>query len=169
MYPLFKLVFDICLLKKGPQDIPYSAGLFFLFLPIYIATSLVILMLSVDVISALMQTMVELLLTVFYCKFVLYLAAKRPRYQQTLCALIASDALISLVAVPFMAALMWYESLLAFLCIILLMIWHWLVSGHIFRHALSQSFSFGLGIAFLYILLSYQVMAFLFPELMTNQ
>jgi hypothetical protein len=50
----------------------------------------------------------------------------------------------------------------AFFAIVLLMLWHWLVSGHIFSNALNQPFTFGLGIAFLYILFSYTVMDTLF-------
>lgn len=45
------------------------------------------------------------------------------------------------------------------------MIWHGLISGSIFSQALEQPFTFGLGVAFLYILVSYQVMALLFPEI----
>jgi len=42
--------------------------------------------------------------------------------------------------------------------------WHWAVTGHIIRNALEQDLSFSLGLAFLYLLGSYQVMALLFPE-----
>jgi len=55
-------------------------------------------------------------------------------------------------------------ALLAFFVIIALMIWHWAVIGHIIRNALEQTLVFSLGLAFLYILGSYQVMALLFPE-----
>ena len=54
--------------------------------------------------------------------------------------------------------------LLVFLVMLGLIGWHWAVTGHIIRNALEQSLSFGLGLAFLYLLGSYQVMALLFPE-----
>ena len=53
---------------------------------------------------------------------------------------------------------------LAFSAMIGLMVWHWAVTGHIIRHALEKTLLFSLGLAFLYILGSYQVMALLFPE-----
>ena len=80
----------------------------------------------------------------------------------------ATDALISFFALPAMATLVGQGTGLAFIAIILLMIWHWAVSGHIFSKALEQPFTFGLGVAFLYILVSYQVMAFLFPEILVE-
>jgi hypothetical protein len=70
----------------------------------------------------------------------------------TTCALLGTDALISLCAAPVIATLsISPNNGLALLAIISLIIWHWLITAHIIRHALSQSFSFALGIAFLYI------------------
>ena len=54
--------------------------------------------------------------------------------------------------------------LLVFLVMLGLIGWHWAVTGHIIRNALEKSLSFSLGLAFLYLLGSYQVMALLFPE-----
>ena len=54
--------------------------------------------------------------------------------------------------------------LLVFLVMLGLIGWHWAVTGHIIHNALEQSLSFSLGLAFLYLLGSYQVMALLFPE-----
>jgi hypothetical protein len=47
---------------------------------------------------------------------------------------------------------------------LVLIIWHWAVTGYILSKALEKTLSFSLGIAFLYLLGSYQVMALLFPE-----
>jgi hypothetical protein len=44
---------------------------------------------------------------------------------------------------------------------IALMTWHWGVTGHIIRNALGQTWTFSLGLAFLFIMGSYQVMALL--------
>lgn len=165
MTQLLKLIFDICLFRKGPQDIPESkALLLLLFIPIYAATSFLILILSIDAIHSILQALAGITLTLFSCKIILYIAKKPERYIQTASALIATDSLINFFALPVMSTLLVQGSTLAFFSIIVLMFWHWLVSGHIFSNALAQPFSFGLGIAFLYILLSYQVMALLFPE-----
>jgi hypothetical protein len=51
--------------------------------------------------------------------------------------------------------------LLVFLVMITLIIWYWVITGHIMRNALEQSISFSLGLAFLYLLLLSQVTALL--------
>jgi len=169
MYSLIKLLFDICLLQKGPQDIPVSTGLLTLLIPTYAGISFLILILSSDAITAILQVFVEVFLVLASCKVILSLAKKTERYQQTACALLATDSLISLFALPAMASLIGQGSALAFFSIVSLMLWHWIVSGHIYSHALDQPFTFGLGVAFLYILASYQLMALIFPELINQQ
>ncbi len=165
MYELIKLFFDICLFKKGPQDMPDSNGLLFLLIPIYAGVSFLILILSIDAIHAVLQIFVEIALVLGSTKVILYLASKTSRYQQTASALIATDTIISFFAIPVMATLIGQGSGLALIAIMLLMLWHWLVSGAIFSQALEQPFAFGLGVALLYILVAYQVMGLLFPEI----
>lgn len=166
MYELLKLCFDICLFKKGPEDIPYSRALLGLLIPVYAVISFLILILSSDMLSAILQVAVEVLLILGLTHIILFIAKKPARYQQTACALMATDALISLFALPAMATLVVQGTGLAFITVVVLMIWHWVISGHIFSHALEKPFTFGLGVAFLYILVSYQVMALLFPEIL---
>ena len=165
MYELLKLFFDICIFKKGPQDIPASNWLLRLLIPVYAFVSYLLLMLSSDSYSAILQVLVEILLILGSSWVVLFIAKKPARYQQTTSALIATDAMISFFALPAMATMIGQGSALAFIVIILLMLWHWAISGHIFSKALEQPFAFGLGVAFLYILVSYQVMGLLFPEI----
>jgi hypothetical protein len=162
MYELIKLFFSICLLKKGPQDIPASSWLFRLLIIVYVCVSFLILILSSDVFNAILQVFVEVLLILGLTGMILFFASKLARFQQTVSALMATDALISFFALPAMATLVGQGTALAFFAIVLLMLWHWLVSGHIFSNALNQPFTFGLGIAFLYILFSYTVMDTLF-------
>ena len=168
MYELLKLFFDICLFKKGPQDIPASNVLLRLLIPIYASVSFLMLILNSGGLNAAMQVLVEVMLILGATWIILFIARKPARYQQTASALMATDALISFFALPAMATLVGQGSGLAFLAIIILMIWHWAISGHIFSHALGKPFTFGLGVAFLYILVSYQVMALLFPEILVE-
>jgi len=169
MYPLILLFFDICLFKKGPQDIPVSAGLLFFLIPIYAGVSFLILLLNTDANSAILQICIEIALVLGFSKAILYIAKKPERYLQTACALVATDTLISFLALPVMATLIGQGTALSFFSIVILMLWHWNVSGYIFSQALEKSFSFGLGIAFLYILVSYQVSALFFPEIIITE
>lgn len=168
MYEFLKLFFDICLFKKGPQDIPASNVLLRLLIPFYASVSFLLLILNSDGLNAAMQVLVEIMLILGSTWIILFIARKPARYQQTASALMATDALISFFALPAMATLVGQGAGLAFLAIIMLMIWHWAISGHIFSNALEKPFTFGLGVAFLYILVSYQVMALLFPEILVE-
>ena len=168
MYEFLKLFFDICLFKKGPQDIPASNVLLRLLIPFYASVSFLLLILNSDGLNAAMQVLVEIMLILGSTWIILFIARKPARFQQTASALMATDALISFFALPAMATLVGQGAGLAFLAIIMLMIWHWAISGHIFSNALEKPFTFGLGVAFLYILVSYQVMALLFPEILVE-
>lgn len=162
MYEFIKLFFSICLLQKGPQDIPASTGLQRMLLLVYACVSLLILFLSSDGFNAVLQVLVEISLILALTWVILFFVNKLARYIQTTSALLATDAVISFFALPAMATLIGQGSEMAFVTIVLLMIWHWLVSGHIFSNALEKHFTFGLGVAFLYKLISYKVMDFLF-------
>lgn len=166
MFELVKLFYDICLFKKGPQDVPSSSWLLQWVIVVYAIISFLILFLGADIKSALFQVLVEIVLLVIFAKVILMLFGKTARFSQTVCAFFGTDALISFIALPGVATMATGKmGLVVFGLILLLMLWHWLVIAHIVRHAIAQSFSFGAGIALLYIMGSYQVMAFLFPAI----
>ncbi|MDF1584090.1 MAG: hypothetical protein RQ733_00255 [Methyloprofundus sp.] len=166
MYHYLALIFNICLFKQGPQDIPYSQTILRLSVIGYAIISFMLIQMSVSELSALLQVAVELIIIFSFSSLALTLAKKRQRFLQTTCALLGTDALISLFAMPAIASLSINPNNgLAFLAMLALMIWHWVITAHIIRHALSQSFSFALGIAFLYIFSAYQIMGVLFPPL----
>ncbi|WP_174483233.1 hypothetical protein [methanotrophic endosymbiont of Bathymodiolus puteoserpentis (Logatchev)] len=166
MYDYLALIFNICLFKKKPQDIPYSQATLRFSLIGYAIISFMLIQMSVNDLNALLQVAVELIIILGFSNLALSIAKKRQRFVQTTCALLGTDALISLCAAPVIATLsISPNNGLALLAIISLIIWHWLITAHIIRHALSQSFSFALGIAFLYIFSAYQIMGVLFPTM----
>jgi len=164
MGALLRIVIDICLLQKGPQDLPFSRALLYLMVLVYCCASLALLLLSTGFWSSVLQMLAEIALMFGFAWATLALANRAARIVQTAAALYASDALITLCAIPVVAAILADRSAQGYPWLILaLMLWHWLVTGHIFRHALSTSFVFGLCLALLYIIGSYQIMALLFP------
>ncbi len=169
MYELLKLFFNICLFKKGPQDIPGTSMVLGLITPAYIIINFLILRLSSDISNTLLQVLVEIILILVLSWMILFFSKKMPRFSQTASALVGTDTVISFFALPAMATLLGQGGGLAFFILVFLMLWHWAVTGHIFSNALDQSFSFGLGISFLYILASYQCMALMFPEVMMTK
>jgi len=165
MFEIIKLLFDICLFKKGPQDLPASVWLLRTLVATDVGVSFLMLSIHTDWLNSLLQAIVSALLVVGFSWFMLYLARKRGRFVQTTIAFLGTDALISFFALPGLASMtIGTGALLAFTITIVLMIWHWTVAGHIIRNALGQGWVFSLGLAFLYILGSYQVMALLFPD-----
>jgi hypothetical protein len=165
MYDTIKLLFEICLFKKKPQDLPYSVFLLGLMAGIYIAVRVLMLSMHFDSLGVLMQIAVDLVL-VFGCVWLmLYLARKLGRFCQVLSAVLGTDALISFFAIPGVATMeLGHGGLAVFLLVLSLIVWHWAITGHIISNALEKSLSFSLGLAFLYLFGTYQVMAFLFPE-----
>lgn len=165
MYDTIKLLFEICLFKKKPQDLPYSVFLLGLMSGIYVAVRVLMLSMHFDSLGVLMQIAVDLAL-VFGCVWLmLYLARKLGRFCQVLSAVLGTDALISFFAIPGIATMeLGRGGLAVFLLVLGLIVWHWAITGYIISNALEKSLSFSLGLAFLYLFGTYQVMALLFPE-----
>jgi hypothetical protein len=165
MFDMIKLIFDICLFRKNPQDLPYSVWLLRLLLAGYIGIRILMLRIYFDWLDTLLQVIVEIFLLVGFVWISLYLARKLGRFYQVIAALLGTDALISFFALPAIGSMaVGRGGLLVFSIMLGLIGWHWAVTGHIIRHALDKGWSFSLGLAFLYLLGSYQVMALLFPE-----
>ena len=165
MYDIIKILFDICLFKKGPQDLPYSLWLLRILLVVYVSIRILMLSIHFDWLNVLLQVIVEIFLVAGFFWIMLYLARKLGRFYQALSAVLGTDALISFFALPEIASLeIGQGGSVVFLVMLGLIGWHWAVTGHIIRNALEKSLSFSLGLAFLYLLGSYQVMALLFPE-----
>jgi hypothetical protein len=167
MYRFIELFFQIAILRKGPQDVPASPTMFWLLLPVFAGVNLLILFLSGFTWAGVLLIAINLLLMAGFSWTLLHFADKTARFPQTFCALVGIDTLISFCQLPAVAGLNSEAADFASLAILGLMVWQWLVSGHIYRHALDRPLFFGLGLALLYILISYQVMAVLFPVVST--
>lgn len=164
MFEIIKLFFDLCLFKKGPQDLPPSVWLLRGLAVVDVIVSYLMVSIHTDWFNSLLQAIVSVILVVGFSWLMLYLARKWERFNQTTSALLGADAVISFIALPGMASMTIGTSVFfAFIITIALMIWHWAVTGHIIRNALGQTWTFSLGLAFLYILASYQVMVLLNP------
>lgn len=163
MKRLLGLFFELTALKKGPQDIPVNSSVIQIVAGAYLVINLTILQLNNDWGVAALQILVDLLLMVVFTWPLLYFSGWTNRLQQTLLALMGADAVINFFALPALASLNHQPTDLGFFAMLLLMLWHWLVIGHIYRHALERPLFMALGLAFLYLLLSSQLMEALFP------
>jgi len=169
MLQLIRAWFDICLLRKAPQELPASAYLLGLALCCYGMVSVLVSSQSYPFIQALLLAAVDLGLLVLFVWSLLYLQRKTARINQTLSALAGTGSLMGVFALPLLLAIgpetaaepvpvpllsLW----------LLLLFWNLLVMAHIVRHALSSSFAIGFGISLLYALLNMQVITTLFSS-----
>ncbi len=161
MLSLFKFFFRICKLELGPEDLPASTILLLTLSLFYLGLSILTLWMSYDLIRSMSQALVEFLLITGISWLVLTISGHASRFMQTVIALIGTEALISLFALPALIPF-FYQSGYIFIYFIVLIIWQWLVCGHIFCRALDRSFLFGLGVSFMYIFTSYQVIGGLY-------
>ena len=100
MLDIIKLIFDICLFKKGPQDVPYSLLLLRLMLIADAGVSFLMLSIGSPWLIALLQAGVGIMLVLGFCWIMLFLGGRPERFYQTSCALLGTEALIIFFALP---------------------------------------------------------------------
>jgi hypothetical protein len=162
--PILRLFWDICLFRKGPEDVPASSFLFGLTLLGYALLGLLLLSFQTGPGAALLQVFFELLMNLAFVALLLWTVNKPHRFPQTAIAQLGSDVVISALALPFLLAQKTEELAgLTQLPLLAMMIWHIAVAGMIFARAISKSLPIGIAVALLYTLLSAQAMAKLFP------
>ena len=160
MFELFKVFGSIVLRRLGPEDLPASGFLLGLTALIYVLSQAPVAMLALsDTNSAVLTLIIDLVLIAGFLWILLLLTGFRARYRQTLTALLGAGALLSLLSVPFT---LWQESLLnepagataiPSAAILAIVVWSFVVNGHILSRALSRPFSIGLMIAIAYFFL----------------
>lgn len=164
MYEIIKRLFDICLFKKGPHDLPYSLLLQKLLIIVYAIIRFLMLNSSVGWINALLQITVEIIIVCSFSWIMLYLDRKLKRYCQVTCAFFGTFAMLGFFALPAIASLMigrggW----IVFLTMLVLTGWFCAVTTHIIYHALDRRLSTSIGVAFLFLMGSYLLLDVLFP------
>ena len=157
MHPLLaalRRLLDICLLRAGPQDLPYSRD----FLILTMAASLGAGGLAVAALEESRFALLELGLTYLFTLGFLYavLSFRRltSRFMQTASAVFGADALITLVALPALHAASGEgaERPVTGLAMLALGLWNLAVLGHIFRHALDTILPVGVLVALGYVI-----------------
>lgn len=172
MAPLLPLLVDLCLLRRGPQDLPYSPRL---------TRSLVLLGLGCDLLyvallevqGALPRVVFGLALTLALPWWLLGWRQRRERYAQTLAALAGSGVLFTLLFLPLAlwaqqhvpaegVETLTREQLAAGWLVLGLLGWKLAVNGHILRHALDLPRTAGLALALGWFLVEFNLDRLLF-------
>lgn len=159
-----KLFFDICLLRKGPEDVPFSNIL----LGLVVAASIIVSIWVGAMVNGMQfagfATIAELFFTFLFIK--LLLINKPERFLQTFIALLGTLTLINILYAPGVYIFLLTENneniqtligLLAFA----LLIWKIAVCGHIFSRALPAPMAYGVVISIAYALLNFILVGFI--------
>ena len=150
------LVRDLCLLRRGPQDLPHSTNLL-------IATVVISLVLDVAIAarfqpfaSAFPRVLLSTIILLAMPFFALKLANLSERYVQTVTALIATSAVFTLLTVPIVIGvgklpqdpkdLTAVQAMFGWISL-LLVAWQLAVRGNILRHALNLPMRLGVLVA----------------------
>ena len=166
MFHLLKVFLDICLLRAPPQTIPKSTLLQALTLLTYVVANGFLAAEELPGWKAVLAAGVDALLLVALAQTVLWVRNTPERVTQTVTALAGTGTLLTLIAMPVLAALQHGDqaNVIQALAWIALVFWSIIVVGHIIRHAMSVHFLWGMAISAGYWYISYNVMYILFLQ-----
>ncbi|QMU60201.1 MAG: hypothetical protein GKR92_00185 [Gammaproteobacteria bacterium] len=157
MIEIIKTLLDICLLRKGPEDLPSDLTLMLLLIGVSLVVSFWLGSMIHDLQIAGLSSVAGLFFSFVFTKI---LVLKNPeRFTQTFCAMLGTVTLINLISAPVIyplskeslgGSLVTLFALLSFA----LLIWVVIVYGFIFSRAISSLLRYGVAISICYALLS---------------
>lgn len=100
MNDLLQLIRDLCLRKRGPQDMPYSAQLLMVFLGVDLLLDLIAASVLGDAKNALARFLLITSFDLIALNMLLSLREVRNRFVQTATALIACDVVFTMLMLP---------------------------------------------------------------------
>ncbi len=155
-----KLLFDICLLRRGPEDMPASVNVLFLLIvvSILVSTYLGSVMHGYQIAASL--SIVGLLVTYVFVKIILI--KKSERFLQTFSAMVGVSILIDVISIPVIYPLLSEKlngNIVGLFWLLALAIYAWFVVayGFIVSRAISSTLGYGISIAIGYAFVSYMI------------
>lgn len=159
---------DLCLLRRGPQDLPAYPVLLAVTLGVDLAVGMVLAVVgTLSAWQGLLRGAVDVFLMLVLLRVALELTGRAARFTQAATALLGSGAVIGAAALLPLAMLSGAEeasavSPLAVLLMLGLIAWSVLVTGHILRHAFQIRLGQGAAVAIIYQLTAYSIVGALF-------
>lgn len=150
---LARLVVDLCRLRRGPQDFPYSPGLLLGLFAAGTALDTLGGSINVDAAAALASSLLSSGVVLALCWLALKIRGHGNRYVQTASALLACSLAFTLLQLPLMwlsgpppatAAELGGLQILLGWAMVAVFLWQVAVSAHIMRHAMDAPY----GLAF---------------------
>ncbi len=170
MTELLKRLFHICLLTKGPQDLPYSVMLLRVFLLTYFATGLVSLTTSFPMEEAVLVMIVDISLLLLFSWLCLQAFKMQARFVQMISAMAGIGTLFNMVSIPLMAQIAvakqggQISGELSFLLLFLIS-WNLAVIAHIFRESFDVRLLAAFVLTLAYKVIEISLSQILFPQL----
>ena len=167
---LSKAFLDICLLRKGPQDLPKSSVLLTLCLILYTALDVLLTVQTRPFTDALLVSLVDVGFLLLATSLILKQHRHIERLGQTMTALFGTGVILGIFIFPLVYGGVqnqyedWLQQIIVLLFLVMV-IWNITVLAHIVRHAISTSMGIGIMIAILYIWMSSLLITMLFPEI----
>jgi hypothetical protein len=166
---LARLFWDICLFRRGPEDVPASRALMSINLLVYASAGLVILSFDFDASAAFPATLIDTLFLMASAVILLLLFRRPERMRQTITALAGCGALISVLAIPLQGWRSYgvannLDVSIPELMLLFLFGWIVMVNARIFQRAIDSSLMTAATIALVQIIVSQQLINLVLPS-----
>jgi hypothetical protein len=167
---LAKAFLNICLLRKGPQDLPKSSALLTLCLIFYTLIDVLLTVQTRPFIDALLVSLVDVGFLLVVTSLILKQHRHIERLGQTMTALFGTGVILGILIFPLVygGVQNQYDGGIQQIIIVIflvMVIWNIAVLAHIVRHSISTSMGIGIIIAIFYIWMSSLLISMIFPEI----
>lgn len=168
MLAIFNTLVEICVLRRGPQDLPRSVSWTVLAAVAFAVAFVAQAWIAGVPDNSLAQAALDLTLSTAVTAGLLHWRGLGGRLPQTLLGLFGTGVILNLISAP-LARWALDESAaepvrgVAFAGLIVLIIWNLAIVAHIYRNALNISFAHGVFIAIAYFIVWMQLNVLLFP------
>ncbi len=164
MYVFVEPFLQLCLFKRGPQDLPPSTLLLTLVSLVYVIVTGLMVLPYFPVAVSLLQGLLDFAILAGYTWLILLLSGYPRRWLQTLIALLGAGTILTTLMLPLLYNAGQDPSAWVALTYLFAAGWLLVLYAHIFRLALSaRSLGYGMIFALGYVLLSAALMQRLFP------
>ena len=161
---------EICLLRRAPQDLPASPLLLGIAVTAHVGLGVLVTALHYPLLTAIGVSLTGTLLLALLAFGLLSARGFGRRFTQTFAAFAGTGAVLQVIAFPLVALLEGADpggasaaaGVILTIPWLALLVWSWVVSGHILRHALSVHLTAGIGISMAFFWLSALVIHQLF-------
>jgi hypothetical protein len=151
---------QIAMLRRKPQELPYSTVLLGIVLSLHLLLGLLVYQLQYPFLPAATAALTGTFILGALSYTLLYMKGVAPRFVQTLSALAGTDILIGLMSIPIITM---GASGLSSLLYLTVLGWNLSVATHILRHALDVSVMQGFVFAIIFFMFTMMVLRAILP------